>query len=77
MSLIAPTIAVAMKLINANHPATLRKFFRVIRQIPRSSSGGLSCLGLRLSNVAGLTLCAVLAGGALPLLFTPAAGNGR
>ena len=34
-----------MKLKKANHPATFRKLFLLIRQMPWSSSGGLSCLG--------------------------------
>lgn len=41
----APIVEVAMKTKNAAHPATEKKFRLLMRQIPWSSSGGLSCLG--------------------------------
>jgi hypothetical protein len=44
-------VAVPRKLKNANQPATLRKLFLFIRQMPLSFSGGLSCLGFLTSGV--------------------------
>src|SRR6267378_2293068 len=40
-----PMVEVARNTKNAAHPASEKKFRRLIRQMPRSSSGGLSCLG--------------------------------
>ena len=47
-----PIVEVARKTKNAAQPATEKKFRRLMRQMPRSFSGGLSCFGFLVAGVA-------------------------
>src|SRR6185436_18306782 len=55
----APTVEVAIKTKNAAQPAIEKKFRRLMRHIPWSSSGGRSCFGFL---IAGGALTAAGAG---------------
>src|SRR5579862_8981502 len=66
----APMLEVAINTKNAPHPATPIKLRRLIRQIPGSSTGGLSCLGFLIAEGAAAT------GGFAAVGVTGVAGSG-
>ncbi len=56
------TVEVAMKTKKAAHPATEKKFRRLMRQMPGSSSGALSCFGFLTAGAGGFGAAAAVGG---------------